>query len=248
MRKQQTGNTPGRLAQRARTNESARFVARMISQGWSYSDIASGCGYSKGNIALLLRRLPERPVKGSQCIKPPAFTPENKLAMWKQRVKARILECRTSDDECWPWKSYCFHPHADYPNIIYGRINMQHRGVNYQYAHRASYILFKGDIPEGMTVDHICHNTLCVNPAHLQLLSRSENAARKAPDHRERMANRTIAPKCKDVASRTKRILVLRAARKTTQEIAKMLGCTAAVVRYTVYQEKRKSAEKRRIA
>jgi len=44
-------------------------------------------------------------------------------------------------------------------------------------AHRVSYAIFHGEIPEGMTVDHICRNTRCVNPAHLRLLSLSDNTA-----------------------------------------------------------------------
>ena len=49
-------------------------------------------------------------------------------------------------------------------------------GKRGQRAHRVAYAKARGPIPEGMTVDHICFNTQCVNPDHLRLLTHAENA------------------------------------------------------------------------
>lgn len=45
-------------------------------------------------------------------------------------------------------------------------------------AHRASWELHSGAIPDGLTVDHRCHNKLCLNPAHLDLVPLEVNCAR----------------------------------------------------------------------
>jgi hypothetical protein len=42
-------------------------------------------------------------------------------------------------------------------------------------AHRAAWRLFRGAIPAGFEVDHLCRVRACVNPDHLQLLTKSEN-------------------------------------------------------------------------
>lgn len=45
-------------------------------------------------------------------------------------------------------------------------------------AHRYSYKLFVGELVSGMHIDHLCRNTSCVNPAHLEQVTPSENTRR----------------------------------------------------------------------
>lgn len=47
-----------------------------------------------------------------------------------------------------------------------------------KYAHRFSHELFKGAIPSGMVIDHLCRNPLCVDPRHLEAVPQSVNIMR----------------------------------------------------------------------
>jgi hypothetical protein len=52
------------------------------------------------------------------------------------------------------------------------------RAPGEQRAHRTAYILAKGPIPEGLVLDHLCRNTSCVNPNHLEAVTHAVNMAR----------------------------------------------------------------------
>ena len=45
-------------------------------------------------------------------------------------------------------------------------------------AHRISFVLSGGSIPDGYHLDHLCRTTLCVNPAHLEPVTPAENNRR----------------------------------------------------------------------
>ncbi len=44
------------------------------------------------------------------------------------------------------------------------------------FGHRVAWELYRGPIPAGMVIDHICRERSCVNPDHLRVVSRRTNA------------------------------------------------------------------------
>ena len=47
-------------------------------------------------------------------------------------------------------------------------------------AHRAAYVLVRGPIPKHLELDHLCRNRACINPWHLEAVTRTINARRGA--------------------------------------------------------------------
>lgn len=80
--------------------------------------------------------------------------------------------------ECWIWT-------ATRLKAGYGKVGID---SVVSLAHRVSYAHFVGTIPDGMDIDHLCRRKGCVNPRHLEAVTRSVNLQRgMSPIHMARV-------------------------------------------------------------
>lgn len=89
------------------------------------------------------------------------------LPTWEQRFWSNVN--KEADHGCWEWLAATTNG--------YGQFKAQGRQAP---AHRISWELLNGPIPERMLVDHRCHNRQCVNPEHLRLVTNAQNLQNRA--------------------------------------------------------------------
>lgn len=81
-----------------------------------------------------------------------------------ERIERKIEK----SGNCWTWS-------AAKTGEGYGGVWLNGRMV---LAHRAVFEALEGPIPDGMTLDHLCRNRACVNPQHLEVVTRGANVLR----------------------------------------------------------------------
>lgn len=106
----------------------------------------------------------------------PAPVPPTDLERFSANVNrdGPIPECRPDLGPCWQWTGAL---------NSWGYSAFWHDGAT-AGAHRAAYKMFVGPIPESYEIDHLCFNIICVNPGHLEAVTRSVNMRRRRrPTH-----------------------------------------------------------------
>jgi hypothetical protein len=99
--------------------------------------------------------------------------------------EARLLRWSVLDPEgsdCWIWigKRTRSQSPGSRRGADYGRINVRLDGRHRTFAaHRLAWLVWRGVIPDGHEIDHVCRNPWCVNPAHLRPVTGKENLARR---------------------------------------------------------------------
>lgn len=73
-----------------------------------------------------------------------------------------------TESGCWVWQKA-------QTAAGYGQIG---EGGKVLYTHRVAYELHVGPIPDGLQIDHLCRNTSCCNPGHLEVVTAAENTRR----------------------------------------------------------------------
>ena len=66
---------------------------------------------------------------------------------------------------CWVWTGGLYDAQHGYGNFGVKRDDGKWRA---ERAHRVAWELYRGPIPQGTEIDHLCRNPICVNPDHLQ--------------------------------------------------------------------------------
>ena len=100
------------------------------------------------------------------------------------------FELKVVRDDCMP--NGCHIWTASVNHKGYGTVGFN--GKTYR-AHRVSYTIYKGQIPDGLQVCHRCDNPPCVNPAHLFLGTQSDNEKDKIAKGRNSQLAKTHCPK-----------------------------------------------------
>lgn len=104
----------------------------------------------------------------------PLGQPKPQYPPLAERVAARIDPNGPVLDEalgrCWNWV-------GDVNHSGYAVYKTTGRGSG---AYRFVYEMHVGPVPDGLELDHLCRNRLCVNPAHLEPVTHQENCRRAA--------------------------------------------------------------------
>lgn len=152
-------------------------VVAAIRSGQRGATVARRFGVSRERIRQIYKReTGERlPILGQRCPlcrarytdrSGHAETPAHAAAIEQRRLE-RFWAQVEKTDTCWLWR-------AGTSAAGYGHAQRDGEG----YAHRVSYILENGPIPDGLTIDHLCRVRHCVKPSHLEAVSIRVNILR----------------------------------------------------------------------
>jgi len=145
------------------------------------------------------------------------------------RFENKILKLPSG---CWLWLGAIQGKYYKNVNGGYGAFR-HHKIVT--PAHRVSYEMYVGKIPEGLHIDHLCRITSCVNPNHLEAVTPQENYRRGEAYKGTFHKNKTHCPNGHEYSEENTVMLV---ARKGANRHRGCKVCRAEI--YRKYNEKRR--------
>lgn len=133
----------------------------------------------------------------------------------KISLEERFWSKVSKSEGCWKWQ-------GAFRSDGYGKINKEGKSHS---AHRISWEITNGPIPEGLWVLHKCDNPPCVNPKHLFLGTAADNMADKMAKGRDRYVPHIGEdnPRCKLTVEKVKEI---RASDMTCNQLSELYGVT----------------------
>ena len=90
----------------------------------------------------------------------------------RERFESKLIR---SEGGCWEWSG----SHFQQTGYAIFNLPSERDGIwRPTVAHRIAYELYIGPVPAGLVIDHLCRNRGCVNPEHLEPVTRGENVRR----------------------------------------------------------------------
>lgn len=83
-------------------------------------------------------------------------------------IQRLMMQIAVDENGCWVWQGAT-------NKGGYGRIHVNKKPI---VVHRFAYEFYKGTIPPGLEVDHLCRVPQCCNPDHLEAVTKGENMRR----------------------------------------------------------------------
>ena len=136
-------------------------------------------------------------------------------------IHERFLKYTNKTDGCWLWTAGINH-------AGYGRMSRT-RKLGPALAHRISYELHVGKIPKNRCVLHICDVPRCVNPKHLYLGTRIDNAKDRVDRGRA-----TKGEKCSWALVTEKDVRAIRASKEMQVTLAARYGVSTTCIRHII--------------
>ena len=141
--------------------------------------------------------------------------PAKRQRGWSQPAPLRFWKKVIQGSSCWSWA-------GGTTRAGYGRLFIDGHHV---LAHRFSYELHRGPIPEGKYVLHTCDNRICTNPDHLFIGTQRDNMRDAA--NKDRLKSKTLDGRTKLT---TQQVSEIRAGSLSCRKTAALYGVSYALV------------------